>query len=574
VCFRAKHVILMENIMARLSKVETVKRESRGLRGGIGEALARDGDAFPDRDAALLKFHGTYQQYDRDTATARKRQGQGREHSFMVRVRVPGGRLTPEQYLALDDLAGRHGNGTLRITTRQTFQLHGVIKGDLKATIAGINHTLLTTLATCGDVVRNVVTTPVPVRDAVHARLAADARAISRHFLPTTGGYHEIWLDGEKVEDSPDPIYRDHYLPRKFKIALATPDDNAPDLLTNDLGLLALFEDGALIGYDLYLGGGQGMTHNKPNTYPRLATPIAFVGPDRLVPAVEAVVGLQRDHGDRVDRRHARLKYLVEEQGAARIKALLESYMGGPLEDPRPHAPLRVPDLLGWHGQGDGRFWLGVPVASGRIRDDGSRLRTALREVVGRFRLEPILTPAQDILLAGIRAEDRAVIEAILRGHGVALAEDLRSARRTALACPALPTCGLALAEAERVQGPLLDGIEAGLARHGLENEPIVIRMTGCPNGCARPYAAEIGIVGRMPGHYVVLLGGDRDGTRLNRPFADKVALEAIPATLEPLFALFAAERRPGEAFGDFCERVGIERLQAVGGPALATAAE
>lgn len=513
-----------------------------------------------------MKFHGSYQQYDRDSATARKREGEAKAYRFMVRVRVPGGRLTPEQYLTLDELAGSLGDGTLRITTRQTFQFHGVAKGGLKATIARINDSLLTTLATCGDVVRNVVTTPAPIADAIHARLEADARAISQAFLPWTRAYHEIWLDGEKLDLPEDePLYGATYLPRKFKIAIATPDDNTADVLTNDLGIVALFEGERLTGYNLCLGGGQGMTHNRPATYPRLATPIAFVGPDDLLAGVEAVVRLQRDHGDRADRRHARLKYLVEEKGVAWTRKALEEAFGGPLDDPREVQGYDVPDHLGWHEQGDGLSWLGLPVASGRIGDrDDIRLRSAIRRIVADFGARPILTPGQDILLADLPPRDRIVVEAILRDHGVSLAEDLTPLARLALACPALPTCGLALTEAERIREPVVTGIEAVLARQGLSDVPIGLRITGCPNGCARPYACDIGLVGRMPGHYALFVGGDLAGTRLNTKLLEKVALADVPAVLEPLLALFARERRDGEGFGDFCHRVGIEHLRTV----------
>ena len=548
------------------SKAETIKSGSDYLRGTIAAELSRGSSQFSADDAQLLKFHGTYQQHDRDTATARKQQGLEKEHQFMIRVKIPGGRLTADQYLCLDDLAGRYANGTLRITTRQGIQFHGVLKADLKSAIADINETLLTTFGACGDVVRNITTTPAPIDDAVHRRLERDARLLSLSLLPKTRSYYEIWLDGERVPTAGDevvePLYGNTYMPRKFKIGLATPDDNSVDVLTNDLGLIALFEGDRLLGYNLALGGGLGMTHNKPKTYPRLATPVAFVEPDDLVAAVEAVLKLQRDHGDRSDRRHARLKYLVDDRGLEWIKTTLEGYFGAPLAAPRPMPPLQVPDHMGWHPQGNGSWYLGIPVSSGRIADhSGERLRTVLRELISHYRPDPVLMPDQNILLGNIAAESRSAIESDLKRQGVRLADELAPVQRWALACPALPSCGLALTEAERVKNQLIDGIESALTNHGLERERLSVRITGCPNGCARPYAGDIGIVGRMPGFYALYVGGDFEGTRLNTRLLDKVALADIPAALEPLFELFARQREDGEGFGDFCHRCGPDRL-------------
>lgn len=552
----------------KLSPAEGVKRTSRHLRGTLAETQADGTARFGEDDVTLLKFHGTYQGYDRDSATERKQHGLDKAWQMMVRARIPAGRLTADQYLALDNLAGRHGNGTLRITTRQGIQFHGVLKGDLKPLIAAINHALLTTLAACGDVVRNVIAPPAPIDDAAHRRLADDARRLSRHLLPRTAAYHEIWLDGEKLaEDTPEaePLFGATYLPRKFKIALATPADNSVDVLANDLGIIALFDGDRLTGYNLALGGGLGMTHNKPATFPRLASLTAFIEPDALIPAAEAVVRLHRDYGDRGDRRHARLKYVIHEHGTAWAKARLEGYLGHALEEPRPMPPLQVADPFGWHPQGDGRWYLGLPVSSGRIADHGpSSLRSALRSVVERHRPGIVLTPTQDIILSDIPENRKAAVEAELRGFGVTPAEDLLPVQRWAMACPALPTCGLALTEAERVRDSVIDAIAEVLRRHGLEHERLSVRITGCPNGCARSYAGDIGLVGRTPGFYQIYVGGDFAGTRLNTRLLDRVALEDIPGTLEPLFAAFATDRQPGEGFGDFCHRVGIEHLNAL----------
>ncbi len=552
-----------------ISKPEAVKQQSRQLRGHIARDLADTANPFDKEGYAILKFHGVYQGYDRDSATELKQRGESKLWQFMVRVRIPGGRLTADQYLGLDAIADKWSDGSLRVTTRQSIQFHGVVKAGLKSTIAEVNHSLLTTLAACGDVVRTVTTVPAPIRDAVHDRLETDARRLSTHLLPQTGAYHEIWVDGEKwpedaaAREQPDPLYGDRYLPRKFKIGLAIPEDNTIDVLTNDLAIVALWEGDRLAGYDFLLGGGHGMTHNNPKTYPRLATPVAFVEPDDLLEAAAAVVKLHRDYGDRSNRRHARLKYVIAEQGEDWARAQLSEYLGKPLEPARPLPPLSVPDHLGWHEQGDGKLYLGIPVASGRITDGaGARLRTALREIVADFRCNPILMPSQDIILSEIRREDRDAITAILRAHDVRLAEDLKPAERWALACPALPTCGLALTEAERVQGEIVDQIQQRLADHGLGDERLSIRITGCPNGCARPYSGDIGIVGRMPGYYALFVGGDFEGTRLNTVLADKVALGAIGETLDPLFALYAVERGAGEGFGDFCHRIGMSALQ------------
>jgi sulfite reductase (ferredoxin) len=544
------------------SAVELLKAASHGLRGRVAEELAEGGTQVSEDAYNLLKFHGTYEQYDRDTATALKQRHLEKDYSFMVRVRMPGGRLTAAQYLALDALADRYANGTLRITTRQGIQFHGVVKAHLKPTIAAINQTLLTTLAACGDVARNVMTTAAARRDAIHARLDADAAMLSRALLPRSRGYHEIFLSEEHGTDEAEPLYGPTYLPRKFKIALAEPSDNTVDVLTNDLGLIALFERDRLLGYNIAVGGGLGMTHNRPDTYPRLASVIGFVGPDELLAATEAVIRLQRDHGDRGDRKRARLKYLVDDRGIDWIKATLATYLGHPLAEPRPMPAFQMPDHLGWHAQGDGRWWLGLPVPSGRIADVHKvRLRSGLREVVQRFGTDPVMTPQQDVLLTNVADVDRAALESVLRAHGIAFAADSSLLARWTLACPALPTCGLALTEAERVRDPIVADLEGVLARHGLSGERISLRITGCPNGCARSYAGDIGLVGRVPGAYAIYVGGDFAGTRMSFKLLERVAQAEIGARLEPLVAEFATRREPGEGFGDFCNRIGYAGL-------------
>jgi sulfite reductase (ferredoxin) len=553
-----------------ISKPEAIKQQSRQLRGHIARDLGDTATPFDKEGYSLLKFHGIYQGYDRDSATERKQRGDDKIWQFMVRVRIPGGRLTAEQYLALDALAGRYADGSLRVTTRQSIQFHGVVKAGIKSAIAEINASLLTTLAACGDVVRTVTTTPAPIRDPVHDRLEAETCRLSAYLLPRTRAYHEIWVDGAPWQqnegqedagaaDEPDPLYGERYLPRKFKIGLAIPEDNTIDVLTNDLAIVALFEGERLTGYNFLLGGGHGMTHNNPKTYPRLATPVAFVEREDLLEAAAAVVRLHRDHGDRGNRRHARLKYVIAENGEEWARERLSEYLGKLLEPCREMPAFVVPDHLGWHEQGDGQLYLGIPVSSGRIVN---HIRTALREIVSRFRCDPILMPSQDIILSEIRPQDRAAIEVVLLEHGVRLAGDMLPAERWALACPALPTCGLALTEAERVRDGIVAAIEEKLRLYGLERERLSIRITGCPNGCARPYTGDIGIVGRMPGFYALFVGGDFEGTRLNTALADKVPLHGIGEMLDPLFALYASARAEGEGFGDFCHRIGMPALQ------------
>lgn len=553
------------------SKVEGVKRESRGLRGTLKAALGDPDPGFGEADGQLLKFHGIYQGYDRDSATQRKNQGLAKERRFMARVKIPGGRISAEQYLALDVLADQNGAQNLRITTRQGIQFHGLVKSELGPTLGAIHEALLTTIAACGDVVRNVTATPAPRRDAAHRHLQEMATRLSREFTPRSRAYAEVWYadeaapadDAARSED--DPLYRDAYLPRKFKIGLATPEDNSIDVLANDLAVVALFEGDELTGYNIGVGGGLGLTHNKPQTYPRLASLVAFVPPGELIAAARAVIEMQRDYGDRADRRHARLKYLVDDRGLPWIKATIERYLGHPLAPPAPMPPFEVIDHMGWHPQGDGRWYLGVPVASGRIEDaGGSRLRTALRRIVGEYCAQPIFTATQDVLLSEIRSEDRAAIDATLREFGITPAEALTPLERYAMACPALPTCGLALTEAERIRNPLVTEVAAALKRHGLAEERISLRITGCPNGCARPYAGEIGIVGRTPGHYAIFLGGDFAGTRLNRLVFERVPYAEVAQVLERVFAHFAAARRTGETFGDFCQRTSDAELLAL----------
>jgi sulfite reductase (ferredoxin) len=563
----------MMNAIPKLSSVEALKATSHGLRGRIADELAEGGIQVSEDSYQLLKFHGSYEQFDRDTATERKQHGIEKEYQFMLRVRMPGGLLTASQYLALDRLADDHANHTIRITTRQGIQFHGILKGGLKPAIADVNRTMLTTMSACGDVVRNIMASPTPRRDARQRRVEADARLLSEHLKPKSRAYYEIFLDEAPSGDVEEPLYGPTYLPRKFKIGITAAHDNTIDVLTNDLGLIAQFEGDMLTGYTVAVGGGLGMTHNNAATYPRLATPVAFIQSDQMIRMVEAVIKLQRDHGDRGNRRRARLKYVVDDRGLPWIKEKLAEYFGDALIEP-PALALEVPDLLGWHPQGDGRWWLGVPIAAGRIGDfqDGPRLRTALRIIAERFGPGFTLTPQQDVLVTGIAKEDRQAIEDVLRSHGVTLADAMSPMAQYALSCPALPTCGLALTEAERMHPEIVGGIDRLLAKHGLADRRVSVRITGCPNGCARTYAGDIGIVGRMPGFYAIYVGGDFEGTRLSFKLLEKVPHAAVISSFDPLFAGWARDGRAGEGFGDYCTRMGREALVALGGDARSAA--
>jgi sulfite reductase (ferredoxin) len=563
------------------SKQEAIKQESDYLKGNILEELADDSLIQVSNESyELLKFHGTYQGYNRDTATSRKQQRLDKEYEFMLRMKLPAGKLTAWQYLELDKLADTYSNGTMRITTRQTFQFHHVLKGDLKPYIAEINKRLLSTLGGCGDVVRNVTTCSAPYKDNIHNTLQEAAYTLAKHFAPRTESYFDIWLDWEKLDypfnpeasskENIEPTYGDTYLPRKFKIGIARPEDNCVDVLTNDLALLALFEEQELIGYNVALGGGLGMTHNKPATYPRLATPIAFVAPKDLVKISEAVVKLQRDHGDRSNRKHARLKYMVEEKGIEWIKQTLEGYFGDALVEPKPMPEFAIHDHMGWHEQGDGKWFLGVPVSSGRIEDrEGEAIRTGLREVIATYEMDLVLTPDQNIILSNIEAQDKADITRVLRSHGIKLHEDLTPLFRNTIACVAMPTCGKALTEAERVKLPMVAALEQLLDKYELKEERLTLRLAGCPNGCSRPYVGDISVVGRTPGFYALYIGGDFQGTRLGEKVFDKVPYNELMVSLEPMISLFKEGREPKEGFGDFCYRYGIDKVKKIAVDAL-----
>jgi len=533
---------------------EQLKLASPTLAGTIAETLAdAQPERFSDDDNQFLKFHGIYQEDDRDLRKT------GKKYIMMIRVRVPGGAITPVQYLELDRLSEQYANQTLRITSRQTLQFHGVLKSNLATVIREINESLLTTLATCGDVVRNITVPPSPGEGAVGAELLAQARKLSEFFSPTTPAYHGIWLNGTELnlnDDFTDPLYGKTYLPRKFKIGFAIPPVNDTDVFTNDVGLIAIVEEGKVVGYNLAVGGGMGRSHGNETTFARLGDAIGFITPEQLEQTILAVVTIHRDFGDRSNRKHARLKYVVAERGADWVRGEIERRAGIHIQPTRPFAFTRAGDPFGWHAQPDGKQFLGLFIETGRLKDTATnRTKTALRTIVERFQPEVRFTPGNNLILVNIRPEDVAAIAKNLDAHGVPKPETISAVRRASTACVALPTCGLALAESERAFPGVLTRIESALAEVGLAEQPIILRIAGCPNGCSRPYVAEIGLVGKAPGKYQLYLGGNEAATRLARIWKEVVKDEELLAELLPLFTRYAQERLPGEAFGDWVAR-------------------
>jgi sulfite reductase (ferredoxin) len=551
-----------------LSKTEAIKAGSRQLRGTIADELKNESPQFTAPAEALLKFHGIYEQDNRDARKTARQSGGTKQHILMVRTRIPGGIVPAEAYLAHDEIAGRYANGTLRITTRQDFQLHGVLKGNIKATIRRINEALLTTLGGCGDQERNIMCCPLPRKDAFSGEITEALRGLVRNLTPTTRAYMEIWLDGMQMagtEPEVDELYGPTYLPRKFKTAVAPEGDNCVDVYSNDLGFVAhRAPGGGLAGFTVLVGGGLGRTHHKPDTFPLLAQPMAFVTPDQAIPTARAVVAVQRDFGNRHDRKHARLKYLIHERGLDWFRTRVQEQLGFTLAAPRPVGWDPYDDHLGWYEQGDGLLAYGLFVENGRIQDTPElALRTVLRRVVQELRPRVVLTPQQNLILSGIDRRERGRLEELLAVNAVRPLRALPMTIRHSMACPALPTCGQAVAEAERVAPALIRQIDAVINDLGLQNERISYRMTGCPNACARPYLGDVGIVGTTLGKYDIHLGGDIEGTRLNALFAQNVPLERVAGVLRPALEAFATSRSEDEAFGDFCHRVGVEALAA-----------
>jgi sulfite reductase (ferredoxin) len=567
----------------RLSKVEGLKERSNFLREPVASELLLDTNYFSNDAIQILKFHGSYQQVDRDL----QKPGQEKPYQMMLRTRSPGGFIPPQLYLTLDRLASEYGNETLRATTRQGFQLHGILKKNLKATIAAIVNSMGSTLGACGDLNRNVMAPPAPYKNRPEYQLAlAYANNIADLLTPQTGAYYEIWLDGEKAisaEEDPavkaarqsngstpmrldteEPIYGATYMPRKFKCAVTVPGDNSVDLFSQDLSLVVITnEQGELEGFNVYAGGGLGRTHNKEETFARIADEIGFVAAADVYGLVKAIVAVQRDYGDRFDRRHSRMKYLLHDWGVAKFRDHVEDYLGKKLEPARPLPAWRYEDFLGWHEQGDGHWFLGLSIQNGRVHDQGTfKLRSALRQIVKQFQLPMLLTPHQNVLFYDIKPGDRAAIEKILTDCGVWAIEQIDPLERLAMACPAMPTCGLAITESERALPGFVERIRSLMERLGLGDESFVIRMTGCPNGCARPYMAELGFVGSAPNAYQVWLGGSPSQTRLAQTFTERMKDTDLESFLEPILVYFKRSREPGESFGDFCHRVGFDTLR------------
>ena len=545
-----------------LTEVEHIKARSRHLRGTIEESLADPvtGAMHPD-DTQLTKFHGFYQQDDRDIREERRHRKLEPLYSFMLRARVPGGVISAAQWKAIDAVSRELTGGGIRLTTRQTFQFHGIAKKNIKPLIQRINAALIDSIAACGDVNRNVLCNTNPLESELHREVYETAVAISRHLLPATAAYHEIWLDQEKVADyreEQEPIYGDTYLPRKFKIAVAVPPHNDVDVNGNDLSFVAIIREGRLLGYDVLAGGGMGTTHGDPRTYPQLAKNLGFIDPDEVLRVAEAVVTVQRDFGDRTDRKHARLKYTIDDMGTDTFIGKVEERCGIRFRPAEPYTFTLHSDRFGWTENADGSLNLTLFIEHGRIRDhqDGPQMLTGLLRIAdlhgGDFRM----TATQNLIIAQVDPAKKEAIEALAKEYG--LLRDVSVLRRNSMACVALPTCSLAMAEAERYLPDLITRLEAIVDRHGLTDQPITIRMTGCPNGCARPFLAEIAFVGKAPGKYNLYLGGDGRGTRLVKLYRENIGEEELLAELEPLIAAYAKEREDGEGFGDFVVRTGV----------------
>jgi sulfite reductase (NADPH) hemoprotein beta-component len=551
------------------SKVEGLKEASNYLRGTLAASLQdRSTGAISDDDTTVSKFHGIYQQDHRDQRNERKKAGLEKAFIFMIRVRVPGGVCTPEQWLKIDALADRYGSHTLKLTTRQAFQLHFITKDVLKTTMQGIDNAVLDCIAACGDVNRNVMANPNPWQSALHGPVLDDARAVSTHLTPQTRAYHEIWLDGEKVtpDDEEEPIYGKTYLPRKFKTGFAVPPSNDIDVYTQDLGFIAIGEEGRLLGYNLSVGGGLGMSHGDTKTYPRLANVIGYLPRAKVVEVAEKVLTVQRDFGDRTNRKHARLKYTIEDRGVDWFKNELESRLGWKLGETRPFEFTSSGDRYGWTKGTDGNWHYGLFIQNGRLRDtEELPAKTGLREIAkihtGDFRL----TANQNLVIGGVTEEQKPRIEALLKEYKLDIPERITGLRLNSMACVALPTCGLALAESERYLPSLISELDQIIEECGLRESEIVIRMTGCPNGCARPYLGEIGFVGRAPGKYNIYLGAAFDGSRLNKLYKPSVKSEEIVNELAPIIRRYATERQEGERFGDFTIRAGYVKATTEG---------
>ncbi|WP_163182552.1 assimilatory sulfite reductase (NADPH) hemoprotein subunit [Neobacillus sedimentimangrovi] len=546
------------------SDVERIKIESDYLRGTLKEAMEdRLSAGIPDDDNRLMKHHGSYLQDDRDLRNERQKQKLEPAYQFMLRVRAPGGVVTPEQWLVLDELATKNANGTIKLTTRQSFQFHGILKWNMKQTIQEIHKTLLTTLAACGDVNRNVMCNPNPYQSYIHGEVYEWAKLLSEHLLPRTRAYHEIWLDEERVAGTPEveeePLYGPTYLPRKFKIGIAVPPSNDIDVFSQDLGFIAIVENDQLIGFNVAIGGGMGSTHGDKATYPQVAKVIGFCAPEKIVQVAEKTIEIQRDYGNRSVRKNARFKYTVDRLGLENVKEELESRLGWKLEEAKPYHFDHNGDRYGWVEGTGGKWHYTLFIENGRVKDfPDYKLKTALRELAkvhtGDFRL----TPNQNLIIANVSSEKKDQIDELMKQYGLSDGAHHTALRRNSMACVALPTCGLAFAESERYLPTLIDKIEEIINENGLRDQEITIRMTGCPNGCARPALAEIALIGKAVGRYNLYLGGAFNGSRLNKLYRENIGEGEILNELRVLLSRYAKERNDGEHFGDFVIRAGI----------------
>ncbi|MEF3354012.1 assimilatory sulfite reductase (NADPH) hemoprotein subunit [Paenibacillus sp. GYB006] len=545
------------------SDVEEIKRRSDFLRGSLVQTLKDPiTGSIPEDDNRLMKHHGSYMQDDRDLRNERAKQKLEPAYQFMLRVRASGGVVTPEQWLMMDRISHKYGNDTIRLTTRQSFQLHGVLKWNLKNTIREVNDALLSTLAACGDVNRNVMCNPNPYQSEVHEEVYEWARKVSEHLDPRTRAYHEIWLDEEKIIDSRDneweqePIYGAVYLPRKFKIGIAVPPMNDVDVFSQDLGLIAIVEDGKLKGFNVSVGGGMGMSHGDTKTYPQVGKVIGFCTPEQMVDIAEKIVTIQRDYGDRAVRKHARFKYTIDDRGIGWLKNELTARLGYSLEEARPYEFDHNGDRYGWIQGSNGKWHFTLFIQNGRIVDlEDYPLMTGLREIAKIHKGDFRLTANQNLIIGNVGNKSKKKIEKLIQEYRLTDGLHYSALRRSSMACVALPTCGLAMAESERYLPSLMDKIEPMLERNGLRDKEIVIRMTGCPNGCARPMLAELSFIGKGPGKYNMYLGGAHNGSRLNKLYKENIGETEILESLEPIISRYAVERYDGEHFGDFVIR-------------------
>jgi sulfite reductase beta subunit-like hemoprotein len=542
------------------SKVEKAKVAGKLLRGTIDEVLNDEAqDHFEHDDLQLLKFHGTYQQDDRDLRAERRKEGLGKAFSFMIRVALPGGQLTNAQYLDLDHMADEFANGSIRITTRQAVQFHGVIKGELRETMRQINAAMMTSLAACGDVCRNVMASAAPFTDEVYTQIRKTTEEIAVDLRPATKAYYELWVDGKKqdIPGETEPFYGETYLPRKYKVGVTLAGENQIDVYSYDAGLIGFVEDGKLVGYNVVAGGGLGMSHGRPNTFAQIAEEVGFVSVADGVEAVRVVCSIYRDFGNRNDRKQARLKYLIAEKGVDWFREEFAKRASFEIQPSRELPNVGIEDWLGAHKQDDGHWFYGVFVENGRIIDnDRTKCRSAFRKIIKELGCDAVLTAQQSIIFSNLKESQIAELEAILEEFGVQTVDKLSNAKRYSMACPAMPTCGLAVAESERASPEVIANIESKLDELGLADVPLTIRMTGCPNGCARPYTADIAFVGRRPGVYHLFVGGRLTGDRMADLYAGDVKVENATEVLTPLLQKFAADRQENEGLGDFYQRI------------------